>query len=537
MNRDLKNRKYIIISLVLFGLIFVRYCYFGFQYFYQLDDYIQYHNYTAYGGGAGELIKSLGLLSSRPLAGLFDLFVWSPMYSVMLLAVAIISAMYSAAAVLFHKVFSKHFGTGFLFFVVFALLPLGFEGTYWLSASSRIVVGLFFAALSLLFFDKWCSGGRKRNLVLFVVFQFVCFCFYEQVLAFSCAATLVLMVIYFKKERKRALWGFLMLAGIVLYFVVTKLAPGGVYSDRTAFFMPWKDGYFSDLFLPLSGQVADAAWGSFAGICGKGLLRGFGLLVKQPNVLWCIVVVVLCSGFFILARNHRRKEFHFLPELFAGLLLMIAPIALFYVIASPWFGIRNLVTSFCGLALICDALLDLLFCRLKKGHMAESVIASVLVLLCCVASVSELHDYRETTLADTQIATEAYSAFSQAQVDDDEQIWLLNVSSHYLDDWNYQFHEHVFGCTSSKWAMTGSIRAINDKYIPNNFDPIPADEATFSDGRNPDEATAFLYAGGGFVPVGMVPDGEGRWTLRLPDGSEAGELVINSGALEIILKE
>ena len=34
--------------LIIFGLIFIRFCCYGLTYFPQLDDYIQLHNYTAY---------------------------------------------------------------------------------------------------------------------------------------------------------------------------------------------------------------------------------------------------------------------------------------------------------------------------------------------------------------------------------------------------------------------------------------------------------------------------------------------------------
>ncbi|MEG2815681.1 MAG: hypothetical protein RR885_05605, partial [Oscillospiraceae bacterium] len=75
--KHLDNRTYIALFAVLFGLVFARYCYYGFEYFYQLDDYIQYHNYAAFNKNFSELISGLGLLSNRPLAGLCDFFVWS----------------------------------------------------------------------------------------------------------------------------------------------------------------------------------------------------------------------------------------------------------------------------------------------------------------------------------------------------------------------------------------------------------------------------------------------------------------------------
>ena len=82
-------------------------------------------------------------------------------------AVALISAMYAASACLFRRVWGEYFGTGYLFLVVYALLPLGVEGTYWISASNRVVPSLFFVALAMYLFQKWCRTGRARWLPLY----------------------------------------------------------------------------------------------------------------------------------------------------------------------------------------------------------------------------------------------------------------------------------------------------------------------------------------------------------------------------------
>ena len=142
------RRAYCTAFLVLFALIFVRYCCFGLEYYPQLDDYIQYHNYTAYHSDLPAFIQTLGLLSSRPLAGLADLYLWAPFFPRMIWAVAILSALYAGTACLLKAVLSRFFHVDWVFLVLFALCPLGFEGTYWVSASSRILCGLFLSALS-----------------------------------------------------------------------------------------------------------------------------------------------------------------------------------------------------------------------------------------------------------------------------------------------------------------------------------------------------------------------------------------------------
>ena len=140
-----------------FLLFFIRFVYYGFEYYPQLDDYIQYYSYRQFLGTVPEIIEKLGLFSARPIAGFMDITVWNFFFSKnMIFGVMILSLMYTASAFLLKKSFSNIFTVGNLFIVLYTLLPLGFEGTYWVSASSRVVVGMFFASLSIYFFSEYC---------------------------------------------------------------------------------------------------------------------------------------------------------------------------------------------------------------------------------------------------------------------------------------------------------------------------------------------------------------------------------------------
>ena len=108
VNHERQNTLLPLLSVFL--LIALRYLYFGFRYFPQLDDYIQYHNYAAQ-GSVPYLVKALGLFAARPLAGLFDITLWSWLWGCMILSVLLLSAAYAASAVIFRNLFEKHFGT------------------------------------------------------------------------------------------------------------------------------------------------------------------------------------------------------------------------------------------------------------------------------------------------------------------------------------------------------------------------------------------------------------------------------------------
>lgn len=530
------KRSYALVSVVLFGLIFIRYCYYGFTYYYQLDDYIQYHNYTAYGDGAWAQIKALGMLSARPLAGICDLFIWAGLYSRMLIAVAVISALYAASAGLLHRVFEKHFGTGYLFFVVYALLPLGFEGTYWVSASSRIVVGLFFAALSALFFDTWCDSGKKSWLWLFAGFQLIAFCFYEQILLFSCALTLVLMLCHIRRPgRVRARWGLLMAANGLIYIIFTKLAPSGAYGDRAALYLPWQEGYLEHCFIPAKRQIGQVLLDGNVGTLIKGLPRGLKLMASEPNFIYILFMLALCFSFFMLAKRASRESIRFFAELFAGLFLAVAPLVIFFVLKSPWFGVRNIVPAFCGLALMADALFDFFFGRFKKGGVVCAGFASALALICCICAVSELHDYRETTQADTHIARSAAEAVKDISFSDDTHVWLFNVEPSYVTDSVFLYHEHGAGVTSSTWAMTGAVRALGGKEDIPDFVPISVPYTIDMSLMNLKNIRPFWYDGSGFIPAIFQNSAQGNLNIVTSSGRVLATITANgsTGYLEL----
>lgn len=531
-------RMDVLTAFVLFGLIFVRYCYYGLVYYEQLDDYVQYGKRTLLSVAALKDLWNGGAFSARPLAGVFDCFVWSRFSGNLLAAVAVISALYAASAVLLHGVFRRRFGTGSFFYIVYALLPLGFEGTYWLSASSRIAVGLFFAALSLFFFDRWCGKGKKASLALFAVFQFIAFCFYEQVVLFSAAATLTVMLAVPKSERHRAHGGWLFLAGGLLYFAVIKTAPAGVNGARTVLYLPWQEGWSAQVAQPLGHQLRTAFLDGGSAALGSGLLRGFALFRAGPDYIYLLFVLALCFSFYVAARYERRTSVRFFAELLAGAFLAAAPLAVFFILRTPWFGLRNTVTSYCGLALMADALADLVFGRWRGGAKAGAATAAILAGLCCISSISELHTYRALTAADTQICQAAASAITDLRAPSDSRrgVLLLNLEPGYPDEGSFVYHEHGCGVTSSVWAMTSATAAIAKRpAVATCFTlrPVTPWQPFAADDAEIERQTVFWFDGLGFSRVSLTPGASG-WLVTDAESQTLATLARNANGAVVL---
>lgn len=471
VNRERQNTLLPFLSVFLLAAL--RYLYFGFRYFPQLDDYIQYHNYAAM-GSVPYLIGKLGLFAARPLAGLMDITLWSWLWPCMILAVLLLSAMYAASAVTFCNLFEKQFGTGGLFVVFYALMPLGIEGTYWVSASSRIIPGLLLAALGAACFARFLEQGGKGRLIGALLLQFLTFCFYEQTAVLSCALHLLLAFLARREQWERAAAVFFSLLVAGVYFGVTALSgPSALYDGRTEIILPTSLYYF-DTFLPdLVGQMKSAFLGGGWYILSHGFIRGILRILSDGAWLWC-VLLLLCTVFFALTQfGGAQTRGKVLAPVLGGLLLAAAPLAPFFIVANPWFSLRGTVPSFVGLALVGDALCRALFRGRQK---TLAVVGSVFAVVFCVTAVSEVADYKANYEADSS-AVGAIAALGRENRGVGR-IAVLNLSASYVPELNCRFHEHIVGVTESTWALTGAVRCRNaDTDDWNTYVPIPLDEA------------------------------------------------------------
>lgn len=531
-------------GLTLYSLVFLRYLYYGFQYFYQLDDYIQYHNYAFFNQDLWGYIRDMGMLQSRPAAGAADVFVWSNFFPFMMVAVAILAALYTMAGLLLRSVFERHFKMSWLFAVIFALLPLGFEGTYWVSASSRVVCGLFFGAWGAWSFQRYLDHGRWYALLTALVLQFVGSCFYEQALVFSVALFALLGLLNLRQHRWKCLWAGFPVLNTGLYFLLTALAPAGkLYAGRMQWMLP-NSAYYFKTFLPdLLGQIKSVFWDGNWQTVGKGFLRGAEIIIQDGAVWFALLLVGLCLAFgrsITVSQKSETAKGSLPLALAVGSLLAIAPLAPFFILGNPWFSFRGAVFSFPGLALVADVLFTALWCRWKKGWILSSAVTASIALVFCVAGISELHDYKQTTENDHRVAD---AIISQTDLSDSAQkIGLLGVEQSFLEDQNYFWHEHIHGVTESNWALSGLLQyKLKRKDLP-TIVPLQAEEiyrawnyeANRIDGF--DLLYYYDYENNTFLLLQARQTGERSFDLYTEEGVLLGRVAEEGGQASLILE-
>ena len=498
----LRKKETFFLFLLLFGLIWLRFAAFGLEYQPQLDDYIQLHNYAT-SEDYLRFLSEQGLLSARPLAGVFDLYVWSNLWDNLFLAVTVISLMLSASVIFIKSVLEKYFALSPLFCVLIALVPAATEGTYWLAASTRIVVGLFFASLSFVLFQRFLENGRLADAIFFVPLQLISFGFYEQILVFSCAFCLFLFLLNVRKNTRRAFLAAVTLPDLVIYFSLCLLAgTSTLYGSRMELALP-DNPYYFETFLPdVLVQIKAVFLNGNAVIFLKGFLRG--LTSGVPFVIF-LLLLLSASLFFFFGKGRKGEKMRnpFLGML-VGFLLAVFPVLIFFFIANTWFSFRCMVASLPGIALFFDSFTEWAF---GKCRTAKKFLVCLFCFVCCTATLSEIADYRETAAFDESFG-ESLAAYCES-IPGGKKIGILNVEPTYLTEQNFYYHEHIHGVTESQWALTGMMIA-RDTSFAHSLTPMPISQPYAAWNRdnnlpeNFDLLLLYLPESNSFVPVEVV---------------------------------
>ena len=417
----------------------------------------------------------------------------------------------------------EYFGTGYVFLVIYALLPLGVEGTYWISASNRVVPSLFFVALAMYLFQKWCRTGRARWLPLYFIAQLISFCFYEQGLVLSVTGVLLVGIIeFFRGNHKKSLFALLTFVNAGIYFAFTGYfsTSTGQLGSRLKLTLPWQEGW-DKVFLSAAGQTGESFLIGGYKTLFRGFRRGIQCILADFSPLWVVVLVVLCAALFLLARRftaERPAGEAALPRpwaLLVGFLMALAPVTLFFVLSSPSVALRNTVFSFCGMALFIDTVWSMLLTKCSARGIVTGAVCAVCAAVFSVAAVSEIHDYRATTLADQRVAR----AVTSAVVGDEDTIAVLNLEPNYLSEQNFLYHEHIHGATESTWALAGLLSwAADDPAFP-AATPVPMGGHYAGSLTEFGALLWYDHKTGTVQSVMAVPAGEGVYEIHTAGGA------------------
>ncbi len=433
-----------------------------------LDDSIQYINYPS-SADYGALIEQEGLFASRPLAALMDLYVIGPLRGCLIVPVLLLSVLHGLSAAMYSRLFGGLFRTGTAFAVVFALIPLGCEGTYWLSASSRVIPGLFFtAAAAPMLLSFTGRGGWQRVPALFVL-TLLSFGFYEQILVLSLTLQGLIFLRFVRRERRVWAAAATASAAAAAYFLFTHhFAGGGSLGNRVEIVTSYGSWYWKNFVPDLVRQIGAAFVKGGLRTAGIGFVRGAGMAVTSVGgVIFLLLAIGLGVG-CVLVRRPQPNRPTVIPlgawraALVWGILLFLAPLTPYFVIANPWFSLRATVPSMVGAALIADLILRAALRRRRP----YAVAVGALLAFFLIAGASEVADYKETARADDALAEEILSHAEEME----GRVGILRLEE-FDGGQNYAYHEHVASACASEWALYGKLVAVSGGELP--FSPVP----------------------------------------------------------------
>ncbi len=411
----------------------------GFIYYPYLDDYVQYMYYPSlplwdkvFWGGAKTIY-------TRPLASIFDVFIWGKLGDNLFLAMVILALLFGLSGILFYCALNQRgIKVSPFFLVIYGFCPLNTEGTYWVSASSRIAMSLFLTALGAVYLAQYLKGGGRKNFVLFAVFHFLSYWFYEQTSAVSFLLCLWLAL----REGKincALVTAVCAVAFALWYGTLGKMGSNSLRLETIETGALWKN-----LCLAVK-EIFYVLTKIFGGIMAKGFLRGSLGLLSAP--LWIVATGILTWLFVkeIKAPSCGTKE-----GLILGTVLFFGAFAPFYITKNIWFNLRNFVPASLGAGLILDFLLSKMSPRLFKG-----ALGTVLVLF-LIVQTTEIADYNKVAKNDYETALSLKAAYEKSG---NPRLVLKGDLPEYLSQ-NAIYHDHIVSASALDWGYTGLVRGL-----------------------------------------------------------------------------
>lgn len=451
----LSENKELRFFAVFFVSFIFKYLIYGFRYFPVLDDYIQYGGYPLY-NDPSYVFFHIGTISSRPLASFLDIFLWGSLWNTHHLMLILSAAFHFLSGVIFYKTAKENsIVLSPLFAVFYLFFPLGYEGSYWISASSRIVVGLFFCALALLALTKYEKSGKLRFFASFFVCALCAFTLYEACAVFCFMAGTIILLI--NKNKKRSVLPFitlcLLLFLLLFYMKLTQnIGMMGSRASESSLFAIFSqtDDFFSQLFRIMTKEIFSVTVRGFASglslLFSKGIL---GILYIAAVFMLCIITGRLTAGTEI--KKHGKKML--VLQLTCGIVLFFAPFAPNMVSSPVWITYRTMFIPFVGLYLI----LDVLFSKIPRKSV-QTVILTSLMFIFIISGINEYDTYKRTSELDGALVKKICALLPDDVKEGKRDAVVLLESVPEVPQVSF-YKDHVKNVFHAEWSLRGAVRA------------------------------------------------------------------------------
>ncbi len=405
-------KKHIYKILPLSFLLILKNLIFG--YFPILDDHIQYSAYSLY--TKKYILFTVGTIYKRPGAAVFDLFVWQNLG--MNISVICITVMLVLSLFMLKEIFKTvNINIGIFSGAFMLFCPLNLEAVYWLSASSRIVTGLFFCALSLYIIT---FAKRRIGIFAFWFFNLLSYLFYEQALIFSCVTTVFFL--FFKNKKLTAI----PILNIVLtggYYIIC--APFDRFSARAEI------GF---KIFPHIKSLAEI----FFSVLPKMIFKSKYLVLS---------IIVFAVSVFVLHKFRKKNQNKSFSGIICALLIFVCPFAPYFILKNSYLSLRSTFFAVTALGIFLD--------NITLSKRTANTVSALVLSLFLAASASEFFEYKSVYETDKTICE---NIINSHLIEDNKTYYLIGAKRMY-NNINAPFAEHILNITQADWSLTGAVRA------------------------------------------------------------------------------
>jgi len=502
----------------------LRVFFFGFDYFNYLDDNNTYGIFFRRNSDIwNNIILWYGLYTFRPIAFISDAYITQWFWPRLELVLLFYTAMSFVTLVLFKEILKKSgisFGVAGL--IVCALLPLNIEAVYWIGASTRFVPGMFFSVLSCYVLVRFLDNDyRRRNLTLFLYFLFNLLAtgFYEQITVFNFVFTLVVVGLNFRRlGYDKTLITAVPFAGLFIIgaYYIFFWNHGDRLANRA---VTVSEGFISH-FISTTLSIGRLLTTHNFNMLETGFLGFFSVELNLLQVLALLLVLAfaLICGLSLLNVKYDDDEPYI--KILIGVLLAVAPFAIFFILENNFIAFRNVYPSLFGMAMVIDGVAEIML-KVRPLRAIAAILTGGVCLAFFLAGVSEINNYRLIEIDDHIIAENFLEEFRQSGFDDESRIIVLNTRYRFSETSREGF-ENI---SSSDWAFLGKLNANTEEFYFKAILPVVAEITSFP--REMVTAdTLILGMNADMSFVRLNPDGVGN-LIHSRTGLPFGRLVLD----------
>ena len=461
------KEKYIgILFFVTICLVFIQRFAYNALYYPVMDDWFLYGD--IYKNKVADFIVPNEKFAIRPIAGLIDIFVASPLFK-HLWTVEIMLSVFMVVGVLsvMYVLRKNDYNVGGIFVLLLCLLPLNFEATYWIAASIRISGSIFFVGISCYMLNGFLEEENKQFVIGYGIVGFITVGFYEPAIVVYAFLSAYLVL---KKKNKK----YYCILGITFLHI---LAIGIYYlCNGSSAEMETRGHLLTSGIITHTAKITAKSGEVLTTINLKifliGLKQGFSIVVNKKPIIQLFATVIYSVSFGAVSKYMVSENGNFsLKKVCIGIIMIVVGLFVFYILEDTRVTVRSVYFAVIGIGILIEEILMLLSYKIRCVTVAVSVTA--LSLLFTVSGWGIVDEYQNTSKTDMKIVKQILDLdYNKDVTNVDRNTYLLGAESYYKNVKTVEWFESVRGACSNYADITGCMRHMSGVEFTNNLTPI-----------------------------------------------------------------